>query len=139
MGVVGELHPEAAKDFTTRERVIVAELALDPLMHAFKSAPQFQPLSPFPAVTRDLAPRVASEIPYADVELAVRSAECATLERVTLTDVFAGPPLPEGIKSLTLSLTFRSTERTLTDEEVNAAQAQIRRSLESSCGATFVG
>ena len=139
IGTIGELHPSLAADLTARERVVIAELALDPLIRAAADAPGFQLLSPYPSITRDIAPRVPMPTPYAEVERAVVSAEAASLERIALTDVFSGPPLPEGVKSLTLSLTFRSTERTLTDEEINAALDRIRESLETSCGAVFSG
>ena len=67
----------------------------------------------------------------------IQSAASPILESVDLTDVYTGRPLPEGVKSLTLTFTFRSPERTLTDEEVNTALARFRSALETACGATF--
>src|SRR5439155_2108636 len=115
------------------------ELSIRALMNWAAARGEFVPPSPYPAVSRDLAPRVPSQIPYADVKQAVDAVSIPFLEQVTLTDVFTGAPLPEGMKSMTLNFTFRSSEGTLTDDQINQALAQIRKSLEEACGATFVG
>jgi phenylalanyl-tRNA synthetase beta chain len=139
IGWVGELHPDLAADLTVRSRVIAFELSVEALQAAAEAGRRYAPLSPFPAVARDLAPRVPLNVPYGEVESAVQSAGSGLLERFDLTDVFTGPPLPEGVKSLTLSFTFRAPDRTLIDAEVNDALAQLRAALEERCGATFAG
>jgi phenylalanyl-tRNA synthetase beta chain len=138
-GVVGEIHPRVAATLRLRERVYVFELSIEALHAALPAeGPRFQPISNKPAVSRDLAPRVAESVPYAEIEAAVRATEAPNLESFSLTDVFRGEPLPESVKSLTLAFTFRSQERTLSDAEVNDALARIRAELETRCGATFV-
>lgn len=137
IGYVGELHPDLTADLTARGRVIAFELSADPLQAAATTGRRYVPLSPFPAVVRDLAPRIAADIPYRQVEQAIEAASVGLVERCALIDVFSGPPLPEGIKSLTLSFTFRAPNRTLTDAEVNDSLARLRASLERACGATF--
>jgi len=137
IGYVGELHPDRTADLNVRDRVIVFEVSADALQAAASRGRRYAPLSPFPAVVRDLAPRIAAEIPYSQVEQAIESASVDLVESFALTDVFSGPPLPEGIKSLTLSFTLRAPDRTLTEAEVNDALARLRAALESACGATF--
>ena len=139
IGHIGELHPRLTADLTTRHRLVAFELRLEPLSAAVAAVRAFRPLTPYPAVVRDLAPRLSSDMAYRSVERAVESAEVAVLERLALTDLYTGAPLPEGTKSLTLSLTFRAPDRTLTDEEVNGALDAIRIALERDCGATFAG
>jgi phenylalanyl-tRNA synthetase beta chain len=138
MGLVGELHPNLTREMHVRERILVFELSFEALQQAAEARRLFQPLAPFPAVTRDLAPRVAMDVAYERVRAAVNEAGVDILERLELTDVYTGAPLPEGMKSYTLSLTFRAPDRTLTDAEVNAALQQLRAALETACGATFV-
>lgn len=138
IGVVGELHPRLAAGLPFRDRVYLWEVAVEGLAAAMPSEGlRFQPMSRFPAVSRDIAPRVAVEVPFAAVEEAIEQGGTALLEEMRLTDVFVGAPLPEGTKSLTLSFTFRSNSGTLTDAEVNEALATIRALLEARCGATF--
>jgi phenylalanyl-tRNA synthetase beta chain len=81
-------------------------------------------------VLRDLAVVAAEDVPYQTVERTVKQAGGALLENVRLFDVYRGERIPEGTRSLALSLTFRSPERTLTDEEVDEIVARIVRALE---------
>ncbi|HZO88435.1 MAG TPA: phenylalanine--tRNA ligase subunit beta [Chthonomonadaceae bacterium] len=137
-GVLGEVHPRVVAKLGLRGRVYAFEISLAALQQATPpEGPRYHPLSRYPAVTRDLAPRVAVSLPYAAVEAAICAANVPLLESLHLTDVFTGPPLPEGMKSFTLSFTFRAPDRTLTDADVNDSLARIREQLEARCGATF--
>jgi phenylalanyl-tRNA synthetase beta chain len=139
-GIVGEVHPRVIAKLGLRERAYAFEISAVALQRALPpEGPRYRPLSRFPAVSRDLAPRVPVGLLYAEVEAAVRAADAPLLESLQLTDVFAGPPLPEGTKSFTLSLTFRAPDRTLTDAEITDSLARIREQLEARCGATFAG
>lgn len=96
---------------------------------------RYQPFSLMPAALRDLALVVDENVAAADVQRAVAKAARAAagnafaLEQVTVFDVYRGPGLPAGSKSLAFSLTFRSAERTLTDDEVNTAFARVQQDL----------
>ena len=139
-GVLGELHPNVAAKYDLRDRAYTFEISLDALekiVMASKDGAKFVPLAKYPAISRDLAPRLPESVLYADVESAVHLADAPFLEAVKLTDVFRGDPLPPDVKSLTLALTFRSADRTLSDGEVSAALAAIRAQLEARCGASF--
>src|SRR5690349_11434582 len=92
-----------------------------------------------PAVIRDLAPVLPTTVPYARVEQVARQAAGPLLESLRLTDVYAGPNLGEGKRSLTLRFTFRSPERTLKDAEVEAALGDIRKTLVEELGADLRG
>lgn len=140
IGMAGELHPRVAQQADLRDKIYVFELSYDALKQecdAISSA--YHALSRFPAVTRDLAPRLAAEISYRQVQAAVESVTVPLLESMRLTDVFEGAPVPEGQKSLTLSFTFRAPDRTLNEPEVTAALLELRHALETHCAATFVG
>ncbi|MCX6358924.1 MAG: phenylalanine--tRNA ligase subunit beta [Armatimonadetes bacterium] len=138
IGVAGELHPAVAADLDLRERAVALELSLADLVAAGRRTMGFVEPSAFPGVTRDLAPRIASDTPHEAVRQAALDAAPETLEGLALTDVYSGPNLPAGARSLTLSFTFRALDRTLTDDEVETAMAAIRAALERECGATFV-
>ena len=96
----------------------------------------------FPAALRDLALVVDAHTPAEEVrkQLAktARSAvgQAFAVESVTVFDVYQGQGLPEGKKSLAFGLVFRSAERTLTDDEVNAVFAQIQANIEKTDGWT---
>ncbi|HLJ53986.1 MAG TPA: phenylalanine--tRNA ligase subunit beta [Chthonomonadaceae bacterium] len=138
IGIVGEAHPRVAEDLGLRERIYLFELFAEPLQEAARlEGARYRPLSRYPAVVRDLAPRVSAGLPYAAVEQAARAAAPEFLESLRLTDVFEGAPLPPDTKSLTLSFTFRAADRTLGEAEVAAAMDGLRAALAEGCGATF--
>jgi phenylalanyl-tRNA synthetase beta chain len=138
LGLVGELDPEWQERLHLRERCAVFEMQAEPL-RAAASARERQSvgLSRFPSVVRDLAPRIPEDVAYVRVERVVREVAAELLEDLVLTDVFSGPPLPEGYRSFTLSLTFRAPDRTLTDSEVDGILDMARRRLMDELGATF--
>jgi phenylalanyl-tRNA synthetase beta chain len=138
-GVLGELHPRLAEPLELRQRVYLFEVPLEALRSAAGQEARYQPASRYPVAQRDLAPRLARTTPYAAVEAAIRRAEAENMVAWRLTDVFQGAPLPEDVKSLTLSFTFRSAQGTLTEAEINTGMERIRESLERECAASFAG
>lgn len=117
IGFVGEVHPSVAGRFDIAGRVVAGELDLGPLVAA-PPALEFAVPIVFPPVVFDLAFDLPAEVAAGDLIEVVRHAGRPALERVELFDVFAGPPLEEGRRSLALRLTVRDPQRTLTDEEV---------------------
>jgi phenylalanyl-tRNA synthetase beta chain len=138
-GIIGEVHPTVAAKFGLRERVYVFEIGLNALAEASATSQGvgFRPLARFPAVVRDIAPHLPEHVPYAAVASAVRTANVPLLEDFRLTDVFRGSPLKEGTKSLTLSLTFRAADHTLSEAEITEALQRIRTELTERCEAVL--
>jgi phenylalanyl-tRNA synthetase beta chain len=101
---------------------------------------RYADFSLFPAALRDLALVVDLATPASDVQKVLAKAARAAVgnafavERVSAFDVYQGTGLPEGKKSLAFSLVFRSAERTLTDDEVNAAFTKIQDDLFKTAG-----
>jgi phenylalanyl-tRNA synthetase beta chain len=89
----------------------------------------------FPPVRRDLAFIVDASVPAGRVRAALEAAAGELLGSVLLFDVFEGPPLPEGAKSLAFSVDFRAADRTLTDEEADGSVAAIVERLSNEVGA----
>jgi len=98
----------------------------------------FRPVSSFPAVQRDLALVLPEAVPYAEVEKAIRSAAPEEMESLLVFDRFqdtTGKKVPQGFLSLGCRLLFRSSARTLTEEEVGGWEKKILQSLASRCEA----
>jgi phenylalanyl-tRNA synthetase beta chain len=125
VGVVGLL----AQDHD----VYVAELDLDALAVARSSAARatvtFTPLPRHPSIARDISIVIDDTLSAATVRGTIRSAAPDTLVRVREFDRYQGKGVPEGRVSLSLRLTFRSKDRTLTDAEVEGAMKQILAAL----------
>ena len=138
-GVVGQLAPAAARELNARGPVLAAELRLDLLSAAYQVR-EFVPIPKFPAVTRDFAAVVARDLPYGEIERVLAEAYESLLCEVRPFDVFTddtGAKLPANQKSLAFSLTFRSPERTLTADEVNAACDRLKARLREKLAADF--
>ena len=132
LGYVGQIPQALAAEYGLPEKdaVYVAELDLDAM--ATVAAParlQVQALPRFPLVTRDISILVDDTLPAATVRRTIRRAAPDTLTAVTEFDRYQGTGVPEGRVSLSLRLTFRSPERTLTDAEVQNAMDAVLAAL----------
>jgi len=136
LGVLGELHPDTLACFDLGGRAVALEVDLEPVL-AVDPRRRARPLPRFPAVERDLAVVVAESVEAAALEATIRSAGGALLESARAYDEYRGAQVPEGRKSVTFAMVFRSPERTLTDAEVNGLVERIRSALVGEHGAGF--
>ena len=125
LGRLGQLRPPLAKQYGLRHPVLMAELDLDLILARRQAGRQFKPLPQYPASQRDIAIIVPDSVTHEAVLATVRKAQPVHLESVELFDVFRGRHVPEGFKSLAYAFTYRAADRTLRDEEVNAAQEKL--------------
>jgi phenylalanyl-tRNA synthetase beta chain len=138
IGYFGELHPElAARLNLDTWPVQVAELDLDALVDLARDDPSFQSLPRFPSAFRDIAIVVARDLPSARVLEVVRSVAGQLLQTARVFDVYEGPGIGEGKKSLAFELSFVAGDRTLTQAEVDEVMARIVTSLRSEVGAVL--
>ncbi len=117
IGWVGELHPGVSGDFGLPGRVAAGELDLAPLL-AVGGVWQLRAVSPFPPVKLDLAFDVGPEVLTADLLDRLGDAVGDVLEAHEVFDVFVGPGMEEGRRSIAVRLTLRDPDRTLRDEDV---------------------
>jgi phenylalanyl-tRNA synthetase beta chain len=139
IGVVGQLRSTVAESrgLSPQDPAFVAELNLDAAIDlaSFGESITTTSLPKFPSIVRDLSILVAADLPAARVREAIAARAPDTLVSIEEFDRYQGKGIPEGRVSLSLRLTFRSSDRTLTDEEVDAAMTGIVRALADACGA----
>jgi phenylalanyl-tRNA synthetase beta chain len=138
IGVMGQLMPAIAEDqgLPSGDAVYVAEIDLDATEAiAAQAEIQVEPLPRYPSVTRDISILVDDTLASATVRATIRGSAPDTLVRVREFDRYQGKGVPEGRVSLSLRLTFRSPERTLTDSEVQAAMDAVLTALREKHGA----
>ena len=133
--IVGRIHPMVAKNFGIGKDCYVAAIDFDLLLKCIKIDKKFRHLPKYPAVTRDIALIVPDEVTAAQIENIFRKSKSGILENYSLFDVYKGKQVEEGCKSIAYALTFRAADRTLTDEEVNAAMDSILSELDKKLGA----
>jgi phenylalanyl-tRNA synthetase beta chain len=134
-GVVGQVHPRVAEQLDLPAATFAAEFGLGVLGAARVQEFRYRGVPRFPPVRRDLAFVVRDDVSAGTVEDALRAAGGDLVSDVALFDVFVGDPVPAGARSLAFSIEFRSPERTLTDQEVDAAVDAIAFALRERLGA----
>jgi phenylalanyl-tRNA synthetase beta chain len=136
LGVMGELHPLLRENYEFPDTpVLAADLDLDAIVKAMPERYEMSPVPPFPPVLEDLAIVVDEGLPAERVEDVIREAGGSIVAQVRLFDVFRGAQAGEGKKSLAYSLTYQSTDRTLTDDEVSKIRGRIVKKLEAELNA----
>ena len=131
LGELGQLLPTLAKKNDLRDGVFLAEFNLDLLLSKRNASKSFKSLPQFPSSRRDVAMLVPEVTTHEAVLQTVRQAKAANLESVELFDVFRGKGVPEGQKSLAYAFTYRATDKTLTDTDVNSAHEKVLEALKS--------
>jgi len=121
VGVIGKLHPGIAKTFDLKRDVFLFEL--DATAALASTAPEAVPVSRFPAIRRDIAVVVDEEISADDLVRTVASAVPDLIRSVRIFDIYRGPGIEAGLKSVALGLILQETSRTLTDEDADSAMA----------------
>lgn len=134
VGVVGALHPDAAFELELDSAAWVFELDIEKLLPYCPQQRVFTGLPRFPAVVRDVAVIVDEDFASDRVVQLVRQWRPGLVEDVALFDAYVGAPIPAGKKSLAYSIAYRAPDRTLTDDEVNALQAELRSALTRELG-----
>jgi phenylalanyl-tRNA synthetase beta chain len=130
IGHAGQLHPAVVERSGLPTGTCAVELNLDaiPITETLP-APR---VSPFPAVFQDVSLVVAADVGAGAVIDALREGAGELLEDIQLFDVYTGPQIGEGHKSLALALRFRAPDRTMTEDEASAARdAAVRRAADT--------
>lgn len=138
LGTFGRLHPKLNDAYQLGKRVILAgEFDLETMLSLVPEMHRFTPISEFPPVLQDIALVVDETLSAVQVEKEIRAGGGEMLRGVRLFDVYRGPNLPAGKKSLAYALTYQAVDRTLTDKEVAKVHGKIVARAEKLLGATL--
>ena len=137
LGILGELHPTVAQNYTFSAPVYLAELDMENLFAASNQKKTYHPLPKFPAVTRDFSFVCDESVTVGEIEDAMRASGVSIMEAITFFDVYRGAQLGAGKKSVSFSVSLRSADHTLTVEEADRAASKILRGVERALGITI--
>lgn len=137
VGYVGVADRAVAEKVGLRELPAMAELWLEPLIAGFVATPTLTPLPRFPAVRRDLSLLVKESVAFAQIESLVGELRLDALEAVEFVTTYRGKPLEKGQKSVTIALSFRKPDGTLTGGEVDDRIARVTAAAGEKLGATL--
>lgn len=127
IGYIGVVHPELERKLDLNGRTVVFELLWDKVSE--RRVPLAKEVSRFPANRRDIAIVVAESVPAANVLELCKKVGVNQMVGVNLFDVYRGKGVPDGYKSLAISLTLQNTTRTLEEEEIAATVAECVEAL----------
>jgi len=132
----GELHPKLVQAFGLKGPVAAFELILDAIPEAKNKKTSFSP-SPYQAVERDFAFLLDAKVAADEVVKAARTAERLLVESVAVFDCYEGIGVPEGKKSLAISVRLQPKDKTLTDAEIEAVAQKIVSAVAKATGGTL--
>jgi phenylalanyl-tRNA synthetase beta chain len=133
IGVIGKLHPSTARALDISPPVLLFEL--DAAVAFAAAVPVATAISRFPAIRRDIAVVVADDITSATLIQVALSAAPDIIRRAVVFDVYHGPGIEAGLKSVALGLILQGTSRTLTDDDADNATAGAVQKLQQECSA----
>ncbi|WP_116810928.1 phenylalanine--tRNA ligase subunit beta [Steroidobacter cummioxidans] len=135
VGWLGAVHPEHSRRLDLTYPVFVFELETATGLAAV--VPEFEEISRYPAIRRDIASIVDEALPVEAVRAVVQQSAGSLLKRLTVLSVYQGQQLQKGKKSIALGLHLQDTSRTLTDNEADALVAQVVEQLGRQLNATL--
>ncbi|MBU0714452.1 MAG: phenylalanine--tRNA ligase subunit beta [Verrucomicrobia bacterium] len=128
-GVFGLVREALRREWRLVEPVAILEIRLAPLLERVTTVPAAERLPVYPSVTRDIALRINNRLRHVDIVNAIWKIAPKELTTVELFDIFSSNEIGVGCKSMAYSLTYRSGERTLTDDEVNRLHLGLKDRL----------
>jgi phenylalanyl-tRNA synthetase beta chain len=137
LGTLGKVNNTVLRAHGLEQEIYLLELDLSALLDRLPAPGAFTEIPAFPPSLRDLAVLVDSTVPAGDLVATAHQAGGKLLSAAAVFDIYTGKPIPEGKKSVALSLAFQSPERTLTDQDTDKSIQKILRQLESNHGATL--
>lgn len=137
LGIMGEVHPDVTERYDINTRCYVCELFFDNVLLKADKTVVYKPLPKYPSTSRDIALLVDEEVQVGNVISIIKENGGNILESVELFDIYRGKQVAEGKKSAAFTLTYRSEEGTLTDEEVSKVHNKVLDALKEKLSAVL--
>ena len=137
LGVFGQIHPLVATNYGVDSEIYTAELSFEAMYEMRGGIPVYQPLPKFPAVTRDIAVVCDEAVTVGALEESIRRGAKGLLKDVSLFDIYRGPGVASGKKSVAFNLVLRADDRSLTGEEADEDVQSILAALKTDHNAVL--
>ena len=125
LGALGRVHPRVENAFDLKRPVYLFELNFDQVYRLRRQHSLYQSLPRFPSVSRDMALVVDESLPVQKMIDFIWELHEPMLEQIEIFDIYRNPQLSEGKKSIGYRLVYRSSDRSLTDAEVNERHGRL--------------
>jgi phenylalanyl-tRNA synthetase beta chain len=141
IGFIGVLTPKVheALGIKSKQDIVMFELDLDALLAAIPYKPEYESITRYPSVVRDIALLVDDSVSVSDILALVNAHPCDAIEETSVFDLYKGKGIAEGKKSLAFNIRYRSAQKTFTDEEVEVMHKGLVDDLIKKTGAEVRG
>lgn len=130
LGIVGEINPLVLENYEIKKRTYAFEFCIDDLFEFSNFEVEYKQIPRYPSVERDIAVICDKDLPAINLENVAKQSAGKFLEEVCIFDVYTGNQVPDGKKSVALKLTLRSSDGTLTDEQVQSTVKKVMKAYE---------
>lgn len=137
IGTIGKFETQVLRNFGIKHEVFYFDLNFDVLCSIAPAANVFLSLPVYPAVKRDIALVVANSVSAGQLLNEIRESREKLIEHAEIFDVFEGGKIPDGYKSVAVSIVYRSQTNTLTEKNVEKSHSKIVRLLTDKFGGSF--
>ncbi len=137
IGYLGKVRDDVVKSFGIKQEVYFFDIDFDILCSLSAVPKSFSSLPVYPSVKRDIALLVADTVSAGELLRSVRESGEKLIEHSEIFDIFKGEKITEGFKSVALSITYRSPNKTLTEKNVEKAHSKIVKMLTDKFGGQF--
>ncbi|MDD4688276.1 MAG: phenylalanine--tRNA ligase subunit beta, partial [Eubacteriales bacterium] len=132
---IGRIHPTVQENYEIDAPSYVAVIDFDMVMECKNLKSKYKSLPKFPATSRDIAVLIEDSIPVRKIEDIISKTKTDIIEGYKFFDVYKGAQVKEGYKSVAYSISFRASDRTLTDTDVNEVMNKIMAELKQKLNA----
>ena len=129
IGLMGEIHPDVRGNYEIDERTYLAEIDIHKILENKIEEKTYKEIAKYPSVTRDISIVVDEDILVGDIIEEVEAMSIDNLEKIEMFDIYRGKNIENGKKSLAYTMVFRSSDKTLLEEEVNGKYDKILERL----------
>ncbi|MBU0993855.1 MAG: phenylalanine--tRNA ligase subunit beta [Proteobacteria bacterium] len=137
LGLLGEVHPEVLANYNLKQSAFIFEINLDSLLPLIPVIKSSADIPKYPAITRDITIIISKKSEAGQILKTIDNLNDKLVETVQLFDVYEGKPIPEGRRSISIRITYRSQDKTLKDKNINGIHQKITDTLLKEFDATL--
>jgi len=137
VGTLGQIHPVVAQNYGVNTAIYACELDFDTIFGMMNDTKLYTPLPKFPATTRDFSFVCDESLEVGNIKEEMAKAGGKLVEDIALFDIYRGQQVGENKKSVSLRVTLRAADRTLTVEEAEKVSSKILSAMEKNLGITI--
>jgi len=134
VGALGEVKLDVARKFDIKQKVYLAEIALEDLLKHVNLKKRFSPLPRYPSIKRDISLLMDDSIAASSIFNVIKEVGKDLVKSVNVFDFYKGQQIEQHKKSLAYTVEYRSDEKTLKDEEVTEVHKNIQEALVKKLG-----